>query len=417
MTQAYDRIIATITTASDASQVVKAMVKSTEWRAGTSGDWNATDCTLTASNVYQFRTPLSGMGSGATTILPNIKASVVVDWDATATAITTVGDYFMYNYANGCTSLTSLSVPDTSGLTTVGDYFMLAFAYNCSSLTSLSVPDTSGLTTVGTSFMRNYANGCTSLTSLSVPDTSGLTTVGTSFMRNYAYGCTSLTSLSVPDTSGLTTVGDYFMLAFAYNCSSLTSLSVPDTSGLTTVGDYFMYNYAYGCTSLTSLLLPSTTGWFASNNVSWNVPSARLGSLKGYAPNSTAQTAWQALTVIGKTLYTNYIQSEDDVEATSQNLTLACNAGSYSLTGTNADFYRALVMACEAGSYALTGSDASLTSHRIFALGMGSYVLVGTSVGLFILSPTPACRTFAIPHENRTATIEHENRTLEVKCH
>jgi hypothetical protein len=231
MTQAYDRIIATITTASDASQVVKAMVKSTEWRAGTSGDWNATDCTLTASNVYQFRTPLSGMDSGTTAILPNIKASVVVDWDATATAITTGGDYFM---------------------------------------------------------------------------------------RNYAYNCSSLTSLSVPDTSGLTSVGKFFMSSYAYGCTSLTSLSVPDTSGLATGGAYFMYSYAYNCTSLTSLLLPSTTGWFASNDVSWSVPSARLGSLKGYAPNSTAQTAWQALTVSGKTLYINYIQSEDDVEVTAE---------------------------------------------------------------------------------------------------
>ena len=361
MTQAYDRIIATITTASDASQVTKAMVKSTEWRAGTSGDWNATDCTLTANNVYQFRTPLSGMDSGTTAILPNIKASVIVDWDTTATAITSVGRYFMYYYARDCTSLTSLSVPDTSGLTTVGDFFMAYYAYNCS----------------------------------------------------------SLTSLSVPDTSGLTTVGDFFFMAYAYNCSSLTSLSVPDTSRLTTVGDGFMVYYAGGCSSLTSLLLPSTTGWFTSNDVSWSVPSARLGYLKGYAPNSTAQTAWQALTVSGKTLYINYIQSEDDVEstATGSNYTLTCAAGSYSLTGTDADLYRSLVMACEAGSYALTGTDASLTSHRIFALGMGSYVLVGTACGLFILTPTPACRTATIEYENRTFAIPHENRTLEVKCH
>ena len=265
MTQAYDRIIATITTASDATEVTKTMVKSTEWRAGTSGDWNATDCTLTASNVYQFRTPLSGMSLDTTAILPNIKASVIVDWDATATAITTVGNYFM-----------------------------------------------------------------------------------------------------------------------AY--------------------------YAGGCSSLTSLLLPSTTGWFTSNDVSWSVPSARLGYLKGYAPNSTAQTAWQALTVSGKTLYINYIQSEDDVEstATGSNYTLTCAAGSYSLTGTDADLYRSLVMACEAGSYALTGSDATFNANYVFALGMGRYVLVGTACGLFILSPTPACRT---------ATIEFENRTLEVKCH
>ena len=313
MALAYDAVIATIVVASDATSVTKTMVKSTTWREGTSGTWLSTDCTLTAGNTYQFRTPLSGMSSGLTAILPNIKASVTVDWDTSATPITTVGDYFMYSYAYGCTSLTSLSVPDTSGLTTVGDYFMRYYAYGCSSLTSLSVPDTSGLTTVGDYFMAYYAYGCSSLTSLSVPDTSGLTTVGTSFMRSYAYGCTGLTSLSVPDTSGFTSVGDYFMYSYAYGCSSLTSLSVPDTSGLTTVGDSFMRYYADGCTSLTSLILPSSTGWFGSHNVSWSVPSTRLGLLYGYAPNSTSQTAWQGLTVSGKTLYTNYIRAEDHV--------------------------------------------------------------------------------------------------------
>ncbi len=285
MTQAYDAIIATITTASDATSVTKAMVKSTQWREGTSGTWLSTDCTLTAGKVYQFRTPLSGMSSGTTAVLPNIKASVVVGWDTTATPISTVGNYFMSYYASSCTSLTSLSVPDTSGLTSVG-----------------------------ANFMSSYADGCSSLTSLSVPDTSGLTSVGDCFMYYYAYKCTSLTSLSVPDTSGLTSVGDYFMSYYAYSCSSLTSLSVPDTSGLTTVGDYFMYTYASGCSSLTSLILPSATGWFASNNVSWSVPSSRLGYLYGYAPNATSQTAWQALTAEGKTLYINYIQSSSYVK-------------------------------------------------------------------------------------------------------
>ena len=51
MTQAYDAIIATITTASDASSVTKSMVKSTQWREGTSGTWLSTDCTLTAGKV------------------------------------------------------------------------------------------------------------------------------------------------------------------------------------------------------------------------------------------------------------------------------------------------------------------------------------------------------------------------------
>ena len=284
MAQAYDAVIATITVASDASQVVKTMVKSTTWREGTSGDWLSTSCTLTAGNTYQFRTPLSGMSSDYTAILPNIKASVTVAWDTTATPISTVGDYFMYSYADSCSRLTSLSVPDTSKLTSVGNYFMSYYAYGCSKLTSLSVPDTSKLTSVG-----NY------------------------FMYYYAYGCSKLTSLSVPDTSKLTSVGIDFMSSYADGCSSLTSLSVPDTSKLTSIGDSFMSYYAYDCTSLTSLILPDSTGWFGSYNVSWSVPSGRLGYLYGYTPNSTSQTAWRALTVSGKTLYTNYIRAEDHV--------------------------------------------------------------------------------------------------------
>jgi len=314
MAQAYNAIIATITTASDATQVTKKMVKSTQWREGTSGTWLSTDCTLTAGKVYQFRTPLSGMSSSSTAILPNIKASVVVNWDTTATPISTVGDYFMRSYAQSCSALTSLSVPDTSGLKSVGTYFMRNYAYNCTSLTSLSVPDTSGLTTVGNYFMRGYAYGCTSLTSLSVPDTSGLTSVGTDFMAYYAYNCSSLTSLSVPDTSGLTSVGNYFMAGYAQSCTSLTSLSVPDTSGLTSVGNYFMTYYAYDCSSLTSLMLPSATGWFGDYNIDWSVPSSRLGYLYGYTPDATSQTAWQALTAEGKTLYINYIQSASYVK-------------------------------------------------------------------------------------------------------
>ena len=225
-TQAYNAIIATITVASDASQVTKTMVKSTTWREGTSGSWLSTDCTLNASTIYQFRTPLSGMSSDGTAILPNIKASVTVAWDTTATPISTLGDFFM---------------------------------------------------------------------------------------AAYAYGCSSLTSLSVPDTSGLTSVGDFFMGAYANGCSSLTSLSVPDTSGLTSVGFIFMPSYAQDCSSLTSLILPDSTGWFGSHDVSWSVPSGRLGYLYGYTPDSTSQTAWRALTVSGKTLYTNYIRAEDHV--------------------------------------------------------------------------------------------------------
>ena len=351
MTQAYDRIIATITTASDATEVTKTMVKSTEWRAGTSGDWNATDCTLTASNVYQFRTPLSGMSSSSTAILPNIKAAVTVDWDTSATPITTVGDYFMVSYAYDCSSLTSLGVPDTSGLTSVGNYFM------------------------------GY----------------------------YACDCSNLTSLGVPDTSGLASVGDYFMRSYAHGCSNLTSLGVPDTSGLTSVGTNFMYYYAYGCSALTSLLLPSAAGWFTTNNVDWSVPSERLGYLIGYVPNATAQTAWQALTVSGKTLYTNYIQSSDYV--------LVEGGGSTEddLTATNIT-----------SGIPTLGTPTLAQKHALVAIGiMGGLPVLGSPFALEVIrKPSPdrttaiyyEDRTTAIYYEDRTTDIEFEDRTYSVRC-
>ena len=192
---AYDAIIATIVVASDASSVTESMVNSTTWRAGTSGTWLSTSCTLSAGNTYQFRTENANFDSSTTT-LPKIKADVTVDWDTSGTVVTTIGDYFMYYYA-----------------------------YDCPSLTSLSVPDTSSLTSVGTNFMTYYARGCSSLTRLELP----------------------------------------------------------------------------------------AVGWFETHNIDWYVPSGRLNSLKGYVKNSTDLSDWQALTVDGETLYTNYIRSTDDV--------------------------------------------------------------------------------------------------------
>jgi len=97
------------------------------------------------------------------------------------------------------------------------------------------------------------------------------------------------------------------MRAYASGCTSLTSLAVPDTSSLTSVGDSFMAYYASGCSSLTELVLPAV-GWFEDNNVNWSVPADRLGVLKGRVLDSSDLSGWKALTVSGKTLYTNYIR-------------------------------------------------------------------------------------------------------------
>ena len=77
-----------------------------------------------------------------------------------------------------------------------------------------------------------------------------------------------------------------------------------------------MTYYATSCNSLTSLFLPDTTGWFGTNNVNWSVPADRLGVLKGYVKDPAGVSAWQGLTVSGKTLYTNYIRSVSNVMPT-----------------------------------------------------------------------------------------------------
>ena len=195
------------------------------------------------------------------------------------------------------------------------NYMTPSFLGQSTNLTDISISQKAVLSgTAGTYFMLYYAYGCSSLTSLDVPDTSGLTSVGDFFMSSYAYGCSNLTSLSVPDTSGITSVGNYFMSSYVQGCSSLTSLSVPDTSGLTSVGNSFVSDYAYGCSSLTSLILPAV-GWFATHDINWSVPSGRLGYLKGYASNVTDRDNWRALTTSTSpnTLYINYIRSADDV--------------------------------------------------------------------------------------------------------
>lgn len=250
---AYNAIIATIVMASDAPSETRAMIHSSQWRAGTSGTWLSTDCTFTAGNTYQMRTVNSNFDSSTIVTMPDIKADISVAWDTSGTVVTTIGDYFMRYYVKECSSILSFSPPDTSSITSVG---------------------------------RNFMDSC-------------------------CYG-TAVTKLSPPDTSNITSCGSYFLYSYARVCTSLTSLGIPDTSSLTTINSYFMYNYARGATSLSRLELPAV-GYFESNNISWNVESSRLGSIKGYVDDEDNLQDWKDLTVSGKTLYTNYIQDSDDV--------------------------------------------------------------------------------------------------------
>ena len=123
----------------------------------------------------------------------------------------------------GCSSLTSLTIP--SSVTSIGEF---AFK-GCSGLTSLTIP--SGVTSIGESAFWD----CSGLTSLII-----LSSVTRISREAFRY-CSGLTSLIIP--SSVTSIDEQ---AF-WGCSGLTSLTIP--SSVTSIGR----SAFSGCSGLTSI--------------------------------------------------------------------------------------------------------------------------------------------------------------------
>ena len=126
---------------------------------------------------------------------------------------------------SGCTSLTSISIPEA--VTYIGNR---AF-YGCTSLTSISIPE--AVTYIGSSAF--YA--CINLTSINIP--SGITSLN----NNTFQTCSSLSSVLIPE--GVTSIGES---AFS-GCSSLTSVTIPGS--VKSIG----YMAFANCNSLASLTI------------------------------------------------------------------------------------------------------------------------------------------------------------------
>src|SRR5574344_1485433 len=114
-------------------------------REGTSGAWS----------------DLSVSGTATTFNVTNTTMQIAHDWNKSG------NDYMTCSFYGQATNLTEIDISQKAVLSGgIGNCFMYYYAYSCTGLTSLSVPDTSGITTVGNCFMYNYARSCTGLTSL-----------------------------------------------------------------------------------------------------------------------------------------------------------------------------------------------------------------------------------------------------------
>ena len=119
----------------------------------------------------------------------------------------------MQSMFNGCTSLQSVPLFDTSSVTSMYQMF-----FSCASLQSVPLFDTSSVTT-----MQGMFYNCYSLQSVPLFDTSSVTT-----MQGMFNGCSSLQSVPLFDTSSVTSMQSMFN-----GCSSLQTIPALDCSAST----------------------------------------------------------------------------------------------------------------------------------------------------------------------------------------
>jgi len=203
-----------------------------------------------------------GCASLQTVVLPN-----TTNW-----VINSIGTNFLGGTWRGCTSLVNAVVPNMSNweVTTIGNRFLLATWYGCTLLVTAVVPDTSGwnITSIGESFLESTWSQCAKLFVAVVPNTSSwnITSIGSNFLQSTWHSCTSLLNAVVPDTSGwnVTSIGGGFLSFTWCGCNKLETSVVPDTSGWIvsgSIGHNFVSRTWSWCSSLVTAVVPDTSNW------------------------------------------------------------------------------------------------------------------------------------------------------------
>ncbi len=120
--------------------------------------------------------------------------------------VTDAGDIVITNCSLNAEIVEIPSEIDGKSVTSIGWY-----AFGCTSLTSITIPDS--VTSIG----EDAFSGCTSLIAITIPDSV------TSIEEDTFYNCTSLEAITIPDS--VTSIGIY---AF-YGCTSLAKITIPDS--------------------------------------------------------------------------------------------------------------------------------------------------------------------------------------------
>lgn len=147
-------------------------------------------------------------------------------------SVTSIGK----NVFSGCTSLTSITLPFLGSKLndTFNDHLGYIFGGGIFSDNGTCVPRSlkEVIITGGTNIGDYAFNDCESLIYITIPDS--VTSIGDGAFKR----CTSLTSIEIPDS--VTSIG----LGAFNDCESLTSIEIPDS--ITSIGEYAFY----GCKSL-----------------------------------------------------------------------------------------------------------------------------------------------------------------------